>query len=112
MENIINKNYGINNLNYYDTNRENAYKNSKLNGNNQRFELYFDIYDSENFYNNDKNSDPQKSEYTFEAEFSNQRKPKDELEIFMNTQSYYVIEDFLEDENDDYLESDDDEDDY
>ena len=112
MKNTINPNYGINNRNYHEANRTNAYQNSKLNGqNNQPQEVYFDIYDPENFYNNDKNSDPQKSEFTFEAELSNQRKHKNELDHFIYTQSFYSTEDFLEDEDDDFLESDDDDDD-
>ena len=112
MENTINSNYGINYINYQDVNSSNAYQNSKLNNpNNQPQEVYFDIYDPENFYNNDKNSDPQKSQFTFEAQVSNQRKHKNELDHFIYTQSFYSTEDFLEDEND-YLDSDDDEDDY
>ena len=109
MENTINSNYGINFSNYQDANRTNSYHNSKLNvQNNQTQEAYFDIYDPEIFYNNDKNSDPQKSQFTFEAQLSNQKKKKDELADFIYTQSFYSTEDFLEDENDDDLDRDDD----
>jgi len=112
MENTINANYGINNRNYQEVNRTNSYQNSKLDDqNNQLQEVYFDIYDSETFYNNDKNSDPQKSEFTFEAQLSNQKKHKDELAYFIYTQSFYSTEDFLEDENDNDLDRDDDDDD-
>jgi hypothetical protein len=102
MENKINTNYGINNLSYQELNRLSSYNNSKLNGHNDQLNgICFDIYDPEFFYYNDKNSDPQKSEFTFEAQLSNQRKHKDELEAFIYNQSFYTTEDFLEDENDD-----------
>lgn len=113
MENTINENYGINNRSFQDANRTNIYNNSKLNGHNdQQQDVGFDIYDEYFFYYNDKNSDPQKSEFTFEANLSNQKKHKNELEYFIYTQSYYSTEDFLEDENDDFLDRDDDEDYY
>src|SRR6187551_3383819 len=103
MENTINANYGLNYCNYQEANKRNVHQNSKLNNpNNQMQEVYFDIYDPESFYNNAKNSDPQKSEFTFEAALSNQKKHKNELEDFIYKQSFYNTEDFLEDENDDY----------
>jgi hypothetical protein len=112
MENTINVNYDLINRNYQESNTINIHNNSKLNGHNDQMqEVYLGIYDAEFYYYNDKNSDPQKSEFTFEAQLSNQKKRKDELEEFIYTQSYYNNEDFLEDENDEYLGKDDDDDD-
>jgi hypothetical protein len=113
MENTINANFGLNYFSFQEANKTNVHQNSKLNSlKNQQQEVYFDIYDPESFYNNAKNSDPQISEFTFEAELSNQKKYKDELEYFIYTQSYYSNEDFLEDENDNSLGSDDDKNNY
>jgi hypothetical protein len=113
MENTSNANYGLTNRNCQQISRTNAYQNSKLNGNNnQLLQVYFDINDPENFYNNNKNSDPQKSEFTFEAQISNQKRHKNELDHFIYTQSFYTTEDFLEDENDDNLDSLDDDDEF
>lgn len=113
MENSVNANFSFNNQNFQEAYRTDTFRNLKKNDQTYpEYEVYFDIYDSENFYNNNKNSDPQLSEFIFEAEISNQTKHKNTLDPFIFMQSYYTIEDFLEDEKDDDQQFDDDDDDY
>lgn len=109
MENTMNDNYGTENRNYQDENRTNRPDNSKLNNyTNQLDEDNFDENDPESFYNNDKNSDPQKSNYTEEAELSNEdAEHAEEFNDFEDIEFDATRPDFQENERDGVLELDD-----
>ena len=109
MENTMNDNYGTDNRNSQDEKRTNESGNSKLND--YRNEDDFADNNPESFYSNDKNSDPQKSDYTSEADLSNQEEEEEDeaedIDDFDDIELDADRPDFQEVENEGVLEEDD-----